>query len=288
MPALVTPFNEEGDLDIDSHRFNLTTLDGRGVEGFLIGGSTGEGPYLEPGERRQLIDAARDELGGKPFIACGISVESLRAAVTACEEASDAGADAVLVMTPTSLARGRHEWVRRFYEALDDAVDLPLMLYSVPVVTGYDLPVDVVTTLAGRPGVAGMKDSGGDPVRSQQITSAVSSEFFLFAGASRALSLSVAGGAHGGITSSANYASGLVRDVVGHARKGVDKAEESQEKLTGLSALVEARGLAGVKLAAEVAGLRPGYPRAPVWRLEGEEAASLRKPLEALKGQLLG
>lgn len=288
MPALVTPFDAEGDVDIDAHRFNLRTLTEQGIEGFLIGGSTGEGPYLEVGERRQLVDAARDELGDKPFIACGVSVESLRAAVIACAEANEAGADAVLVMTPTSLARGRHEWVRRFYEALDDAVVLPLMLYSVPSVTDYDLPVDVASTLAGRPGVVGMKDSGGEPVRAQQITAAVSGEFFLFAGASRALSLSVAGGAHGGITSSANYAPGLVRDVVGHARKGVDKAEEVQERLTGLTVLVEARGLAGVKLAAEVAGLRPGFPRAPVWPLEGEEAASLRRPLEALKGQLLG
>lgn len=288
MPALVTPFDASGEIDITSHRFNLKELTGRGVEGFLIGGSTGEGPYLESGERRQLVDAARDELGDKPFIACGVSVESLRAALVACAEATEAGADAVLVMTPTSLARGRHQWVRRFYEALDAAIDIPLMLYSVPGVTGYELPVDVAIELSGRPGVVGMKDSGGEPVRSQQITTAVAGDYYLFAGASKALSLSVAGGAHGAITSSANYAPTLVSDVVSQARKGLDKAHELQEKLTGLSSLVEARGLAGVKLASEVAGLKPGFPRAPVWPLEGEEADALRRPLEALKGQLLG
>ena len=288
MPALVTPFDKGGDLDLDAHSHNLATLVEKGVQGFLIGGSTGEGPYLERGERERLVSTAREELGDKPFIACGVSVESLRAAKVATSEAAEAGADAALVMTPTSLARGRHDWVHRFYEELGEAATLPVMLYSVPGVTAYELPLDAVIALSSRPGISGMKDSGGDTVRAQQIAMATSDDFHLFAGASRALSLSVASGARGAITASGNYAPKLVQEVVDLARKSIDKSEEAQERLTGLSSTVEARGVAGIKLAAEVAGLRPGWSRAPVWPLEGEDAESLRKRLEALKGQLLG
>jgi dihydrodipicolinate synthase/N-acetylneuraminate lyase len=287
MPALVTPFDEAGDIDLDAHLHNVSWMISRGIDGLLIGGSTGEGPYLEPGERHTLVAVAREE-ADDAFIICGVSGESLREAETLAAEAAAAGADALLVVTPTSLARGRDDSVRRYYEALADIAELPVMLYSVPKVTAYELPVDVVKLVAGRVDIVGMKDSGGQPVRAQQIVAAAPDDFYLFAGASAALSLSAAGGAYGAITASANYAPGLVGDVVSTARRNLVKASEAQEKLTGLSALVEARGVAGVKLAAEVAGMQPGHARAPVWPLEDDQAASLRRRLEAMKGQVLG
>ena len=62
LPALVTPFTRSGDLDLAAHRYNLTFLTSQGIKGFLIAGSTGEGPYLEPGERLSLLEVARDTL----------------------------------------------------------------------------------------------------------------------------------------------------------------------------------------------------------------------------------
>jgi len=287
MPALVTPFDETGEIDLDAHRHNVAWMTSRGTDGLLIGGSTGEGPYLEPGERRTLVAAAREE-AEDAFILCGVSAESLRTAVALAAEAASAGADALLVVTPTSLARGRDDSIRRFYEALAEIAELPLMLYSVPNVTAYELPVDIVKLVAGRVDIVGMKDSGGHPVRAQQIAAATPDDFYLFAGASAALSLSAAAGAYGAITASANYAPGLVGDVVSTARRNLVKATEAQEKLTGLSALVEARGVAGIKLAAEVAGMQPGHARAPVWPMEDDQAESLRRRLEAMKAQVLG
>lgn len=287
MPALVSPFDDAGEIDIDAHRHNVTWLTSRGVDGFVIGGSTGEGPYLEVGERRALVAAAREEADGA-FIMCGVSAESLRSATRSAAEAAAGGADALLVVTPTSLARGRDESVRRYYESLAEGSELPIFLYSVPNVTAYELPVDVVKLVAGRVDIVGMKDSGGHPVRAQQIVVAAPNDFYLYAGASAALSLSVAAGAYGAITASANYAPGLVADVVAKARRDLGKATEAQETLTGLSALVEARGVAGIKLAADVAGMKPGQARAPVWPLEEDAAASLRRRLEAMKGQVLG
>ncbi len=112
MPALVTPFTSDGELDAESHRHNLRTLADMDVEGFVIAGSTGEGPYLDPGERADLVAAARDELGDDPFLMCGIAAQSLRQATAQVAEAHDAGADAALVLTPTTLVRGNDGAVR--------------------------------------------------------------------------------------------------------------------------------------------------------------------------------
>ena len=107
LPALVTPFAGNGNLDLDAHASNLTALSDRGITGFLLGGSTGEGPYLEDGERLALLETARATLGDSPFLLSGIMSESLRGALRQIEEAASGGADAALVLTPTSLTRGR-------------------------------------------------------------------------------------------------------------------------------------------------------------------------------------
>ncbi len=289
MPALVTPFDEQGDLDLDAHRHNLGALAARGVEGFVLGGSTGEGPYLDPGERHDLVAVAREELPDA-FLVCGVAGQSVRRAAEEIVEAAEGGADAALVLTPTSLVMGRHDAVRAFYVALAATASIPLLLYSMPALTGYELPVDLaIEVLSRRARVVGLKDSGGHPVRIQQIGAAVPEEVFLFTGSSPAVSLTVAGGGYGAITASANYAPSLVREVVAAARKGgASRATDAQERLTGLTRLVEARGLAGTKLAAEVAGLQPGRSRAPLPVLAEPDAAPLRRHLAALRHQLLG
>ena len=108
MPALITPFTAAGELNEAAHRHNLATLQTRGCRGFLVAGSTGEGPYLEAGERRQLLAAAREELGSDPFLLGGIAGESVRQATAQVAEVTEGGADAVLVVTPTSMARFFH------------------------------------------------------------------------------------------------------------------------------------------------------------------------------------
>ena len=286
MPALVTPFDSSGDIDLEAHAYNVAFLEKKGVDGFLLCGSTGEGPYIDPGERRLLVGATR-ELADDAFLLCGVAAQSIRQAIAQVEEAAEGGADAALVMTPTTMARTRPDAMATFYRTLEDAAPIPILLYSVPAVTALELSIDDAVSLAARPNIVGMKDSGGQPVRVQQITGATS-EFRVFAGASAAIALSVAAGGYGAITASANYAPTLVREVVDAARKGLDKAAEAQERLAGLSRLVDTRGVPGVKLAAEIAGLRPGVPRLPLQPLSQDEASTIRRQLEALKGQLLG
>ncbi len=290
MPAIVTPFDDQGELDLDAHRHNLAALAGRGMEGYVIGGSTGEGPYLEQGERYALVNAAREELGDGAFLMCGAAGQSVRRAAADIAEAAEAGADAALVLTPTTLVLGNHDAVRAFYAALAATASIPIMLYTIPRLTGYELPVDVAAELLSRRSqVVGIKDSGGHPVRIQQLAAATGGEAYLYTGSSPAIALSVAAGGYGAITASANYAPSLVRDVVAAARKGgVGRAAEPQARLARLTALVEARGLAGTKVAAEIAGLRPGRSRAPLPALAEADAETLRRQLGVLKHQLLG
>jgi dihydrodipicolinate synthase/N-acetylneuraminate lyase len=162
IPALLTPFTDTGAVDLDAHAQNLRTVRTWGGSGILIAGSTGEGPYLEQGERASLIETTRRSDPTMLLIA-GVHAESLRQATALIDECSDA--DAVLVVTPTSLVRGNTRAIEAFYVDLADRCRIPLLLYSVPSVTGYELPVDSVGKLSSHPNIVGMKDSGGEPSR---------------------------------------------------------------------------------------------------------------------------
>jgi 4-hydroxy-2-oxoglutarate aldolase len=280
LPALITPFDRSGNIDLTAHGHNLTVLTEQGVKGFLLGGSTGEGPYLEPGERRALAETARGALGGRPFLLSGIAAETTRGAVAQAQEADRGGADAVLAMTPTSLARGNHEAIRSFYLDLAESSPLPVMIYSVPAYTAYVIPADVVLDLANHPNIVGMKDSGGDAARMAALVQGTD-DFFLFTGATRSITLCLAAGAHGAITASANYLAPTVMDVVAKARRSTRSALAPQAELTRIASAVEAYRVPGVKAAAALIGLKPGYPRAPLAPLGARD----RKRVAAFLGR---
>ena len=274
LPALITPFTHGGEVDLKAHTHNMRALAERGMEGFVIGGSNGEGPYLEPGERGRLVKAGRRR---KAHLMVGIAAESTRNALSQVAEATDAGADTLLVLTPTTLTRGRDDAVVDYFRAVAESTKTPVLLYSVPNVTGYSLPVDLVARLSRHSNVIGMKDSSGDVVRLQSIIDATPGEFVLYSGASRALTAAIAVGCHGAITGSGNYAPDLVLETLRAAKESPASARRLQKRLSSLSADVEAHGIPGVKAAARAAGLEPGYPRQPLTRLSRGVETSIAK-----------
>jgi dihydrodipicolinate synthase/N-acetylneuraminate lyase len=280
--ALVTPFTAEGELDLDAHRHNLTTLHERGIDGFVIGGSNGEGPYLEPGERSTLVSATRETLGADVHIMCGVMAETVRVGTRQLAEAQDAGADSLLCLTPTTLTRNRPEAVERYFTAMADASELPLMLYSVPNTTAFNLGEDVVTRLATHPNIAGMKDSSGDPVRMQRMVNTTPDDFMFWSGSSQALTLAITAGAYGVINGAGNYVPALVLETLEMARKDPIGARELQARLASISVTVESKGIAAVKAASIEAGLRPGHVRAPLADVSDAQAAELREAVRSI------
>ncbi|MGB5186523.1 MAG: dihydrodipicolinate synthase family protein [Acidimicrobiia bacterium] len=268
MAALITPFDEHGSIDVAAHRHNLIQLTQWGLNGFLIGGSTGQGPYLEPGERGVLTATARDQLGSSAFLLTGISAQSVRQAEQQIAEAADAEADAVLVTTPTLLLRKNAELVESFYSVVADFSPLPVLGYSVPAVTGYELPVESAVTICAHPNVVGMKDSGGDPDRIGPILEGMREGQYFFVGASRIVHEAFARGAYGSITASGNYAP----ELAAAARESAD----AQDRLSSIASNVEWHGLAGTYAAAGMVGLRTGTMRAPLIEMAAEQREAMR------------
>jgi 4-hydroxy-tetrahydrodipicolinate synthase len=154
--ALVTLFDQDGDLDAPATADHAARLVDEGVRGVVVAGSTGEASTLDAAERVELLSAVRKAVDGRVPVVAGTGAPSARQAVALSRQAAEAGADALLVLSPA-----RAEDPRPYYDAVVAAVDVPVLAYHFPGASAPGIPVDVVAELP----VAGMKDSTGDPAR---------------------------------------------------------------------------------------------------------------------------
>jgi 4-hydroxy-2-oxoglutarate aldolase len=279
-PPLVTPFTSDGALDLSAFEANLEAYADTGLAGFLVLGSNGEVNLLEESEKLELIRAARRLAGGKPLLA-GAGLESTRATIALARRAADAGADAVLVLSPFYFrTRMTDEALRRHFEAVAEASPVPVLLYSVPAVTGASLSVGVVTALTQHANVAGIKESSGDIALLGRIAAAAPSSFATICGSGPVIYPALCVGARAGILAVAcccpRQAAALhaAYQAGDHAR-----ARRLQEALLPLAAAVSSgHGVPGLKAAMELAGFRGGSVRAPLLPV----AESVREELGVL------
>jgi 4-hydroxy-tetrahydrodipicolinate synthase len=154
--ALATLFDDSGELDAAATADHARRLVDCGVAAVVVAGSTGEAAALDQSERVRLLTAVREAVSEVPVIA-GTGAASARQARALTEAACDAGADAVLVLSPPAAPDPRP-----YYEAVAEAADeIPVLAYHFPAVAPPGIPVDALADLP----VAGVKDSSGDPER---------------------------------------------------------------------------------------------------------------------------
>ena len=155
--ALVTLFRDDGSLDAGATAEHAARLVGCGIRAVLVGGTTGEAATLEPEERASLVEAVRGAVSGDVPVIAGTGAASGRQAATLTQTAVDAGADAVLALSPPLVADPR-----AYYDTVAKAVgSVPLLAYHLPGLSAPGVPVEMLGELP----VAGLKDSSGDPVR---------------------------------------------------------------------------------------------------------------------------
>jgi dihydrodipicolinate synthase/N-acetylneuraminate lyase len=275
LTAIVTPFDDDLVVDHGAHRHNVSLLYSQGCTGLVLAGSTGEGPYLDPGERGSLVRETRMAAPGATIV-CGINGESVGQASAQIAEAADSDADAALVATPTTLIRGVDSLMEGFYREVATASPIPVLLYSNPSVTAYEIPTQSVSALSEHSNIIGLKDSGGNPNRLDDLSDAIARGFMVFSGSSKTLLESAERGAYGAVTASANYAFDLVQGAI-------TGSETAQSKLTSLTSVIEAQGRAGTKYAAGISGLQVGHPRPPLMPIDPHARAEIDAVLDSRK-----
>jgi 4-hydroxy-2-oxoglutarate aldolase len=287
-PPVVTPFREDGALDREAFEANLASYAGEDLSGILVLGSNGEAASLADEEKRWLVAAARRRLPGKVVLA-GAGLESTRATIDLTCALAGLGADGVLVVPPAYYkAQMTPEALRRHYETLADVSPVPVCLYSVPQFTGIALAAPTVLEIARHPKVAGIKDSSGDVGTIGRVAAAAPPHFAVACGSAPVFYPALCVGAVGAILAVACCApaptAALYRAFVAGDH---ERARRLQRALTPLAVAVTATwGVAGLKLAMDVAGFRGGAARAPLLPPPAGAREDLARLLEGARAAL--
>jgi 4-hydroxy-tetrahydrodipicolinate synthase len=261
-PPLVTPFDEDGDVDEARLRDLVQWVEGRGVDFLVPCGSNSEAELMTAAERARVVEVVADE-SDVPVLA-GTGHPGLRETLSATADAADAGADAALIVTPFYYEHDQ-DALRSYYRDVADESPLPVYLYSVPKYTGVRLTPETVESLAVHDNVVGMKDSSGDVgefVRTRRRTS--DETFDLLVGSGSVLAQALAAGADGGVLALANVAPDAASDVYDAHGDDPETARDLGADLVELNRAVTAEyGVPGLKYAMRQRGAPAGYARSP-------------------------
>jgi 4-hydroxy-tetrahydrodipicolinate synthase len=158
LTAMVTPFDADGAVDEGSAVRLMHHLADHGSDGVVVAGSTGEAATLSDEEHARLVALAVEEMGDRLSIVAGCSSNDTRHAVHLTEQATEAGVDAILSVTPYYVRPNRRGIVRH-YEEVARATDKPIVLYNIPSRTATDMPNDLLAELAQIDGVEAVKQA---------------------------------------------------------------------------------------------------------------------------------
>ena len=161
IPAIVTPFATDGEVDRDGLvRLTRFLLD-NGVHGIMTTGGNGEFPHLLREEKRMVTETVAKEVKGVVPVIAGTAACSTRETLLLSRDAKEVGADAV-ILTPPYFYKLPDESTLKHFKALSDDLEIPIIVYNNPLYTGNNLSPDLIDKIADYKGVIGLKQSNSD------------------------------------------------------------------------------------------------------------------------------
>ena len=281
IPALITPFTADNQIDVEGFRSNIEFTIKGGVSAIVPCGTTGESATLSAAEHMRVTDIAID-VSTVPVIA-GTGSNNTAEAVEYTKHAADAGAAAALIITPY-YNKPTQAGLKAHFETIADAVDIPIVLYNVPSRTSVDMSVSTIADLAKHPNIIAIKEATGDMGKATEILSKTKDDdFILLSGDDVATLPLMSIGAAGVISVIANILPGKMVEMVNAFESGnLKKASSLHYEMAPLmKALFIETNPAPIKTAAQLSGHAAGGLRLPLVPLQPSNleilVAELRK-----------
>src|SRR5580765_4943276 len=169
-PPLTTPFYPDGNVYFKKLEHNVERYSKTPAAGLVVMGSTGEAIMLSDEERREVLKVAREAAAPGKVLIAGTGIESAGETLRLTEYAAELGYDVALVRTPHYYKKQMlPENILAFYRTVADRSPIPVIIYSFPQATGYDIPAELVIELADHPNIIGIKESSGDVEKTRKI-----------------------------------------------------------------------------------------------------------------------
>lgn len=232
IPALVTPFQRGGALDLVAFEDLVDWQLQQGSNGLVIGGSTGESGALDESELSALLEIGVRRAGGRVPVIAGTGGAATGKALRLVRLAAAVGADAALAVTPF-YSRPTQAGMLAHFRLLADDGSLPVILYNVPGRTGVDLLPESVAQLAPHPRIIGIKEAVTAPERMSALLQLRSAQFAVLSGDDPTALRALRAGADGLISVVANLVPGLVAEL---CRAAVDGQMQAAQEIDAMLA----------------------------------------------------
>ena len=172
-PPITTPFYPDGRVYLKKLEHNVDRYSKTPATGIVVLGSTGEAIMLSDDERREVLAVAREACAPHKVLIAGTGAESAFETLRLTEYAAELGYDVALVRTPHFYRpQMQPANLLTFYRTVADRSPLPVLIYSVPVFTNYDMPEELIIELASHPNIVGIKESSGDVEKVRRLAAA--------------------------------------------------------------------------------------------------------------------
>jgi N-acetylneuraminate lyase len=219
MPALLTPFDHQQQLDTQSLRQLVRFNIAQGMDGLYVGGSTGEAFVQSSAERQEVLEIVAEEAKGKITLIAHVGTVSTHESQQLAQAASRFGYDAVSAVTPFYYPFSFEEHCDHYRGIIDSAQGLPMVVYNIPALSGVKLSLDQINTLVTLPGVGALKQTSGDLFQMEQIRRA-HPDLVLYNGYDEIFASGLLAGADGGIGSTYNIMGWRYQGIVKALKEG--------------------------------------------------------------------
>jgi len=282
---ITTPFDAEV-IDHVALRSNIDRWATTGITGYVVLGSTGERVHLDEREYLEVIEITRAVVSDSMAFIVGAGQQSTAGTVKEVAKAAAAGADAVLVITPHFYRSAiSQESLVTYYRSVADAAPVPVLLYSMPALTGIKIEPETIARLSEHPNIIGVKDSSNDVAGFSETVRLCPAEFAVMTGNGTIFLDALRAGATGAILAVGCVVPEVCVEIFRAVQAGdLERATMLQSKLTPLATAVTTRfGIGGLKAALDLAGYRGGDIRAPLQPPAETARTEIAKLLETAK-----
>jgi len=282
--ALTTPF-ENDKISENYFRENIKKYNTCGLAGYVISGSSGEVAYLTDEESEILVKEALESSAPDKKIIVGTARESTASTITFTKRMADLGIHVALIRMPSYFKSAMTgEALKRHYYAIADEVQIPVIPYHIPQVTGLSIDQKLVIELSEHPNIVGIKDSSGNLPFLGEVFPDLPPDFSYLLGAGSVFLFGLSLGASGGILRLADLIPEQCVTLYNDFLDGEwERASKLQRNIIPLNnAIIQKHGIAGAKYAMDLLGFYGGFPRNPILPLDADAKNAIETVLKRL------
>jgi 4-hydroxy-tetrahydrodipicolinate synthase len=274
--AMVTPFDQEKNVDFQATRELINHLIANGSDALVIAGTTGECPTLSIQEKVALYEFTVEVVARRVPVIAGTGTNSTRAAIELTELATNAGVDAIMLATPY-YNKPSQEGMFQHFKAIAECTHLPVMLYNIPGRSAVNLVPATVIRLSEIENIVSIKEASADLDAMAEIIDNTPEDFTLYSGDDSLTLPIMAIGGNGVVSVSSHIIGNQMKAMITAHENGHTKyaAQLHRELLPVMNVMFSAPNPAPVKAALEMGGIKVGSVRLPMVALTPEESQNV-------------